>query len=117
MKKFTSNTADYYVRWRRRYHLTQAEVAELLNYTDSTISDFERGIREPSLVQFIRSCNIFGEDPGTVLSNGRPSVPLSLDSDEVQLVQLYRKCSGQIRSAVMSVLSASAGSSDTNEES
>ncbi|MCR4952042.1 MAG: helix-turn-helix transcriptional regulator [Solobacterium sp.] len=90
MKKYNSRAAARLAACRMRLHLTQKEVAELLRNTNSSISDFERGKRKPSLDLLAESCNIFGKDPGELLSDDSSRVTLSLDRRECRVIERFR---------------------------
>ena len=76
---------------REKHHLTQEELAELLSYTDSTISDIETGKRIPSLEVTLETCNIFGEDISELLCGDDPAMPDSFHNRETERIRSVRK--------------------------
>ena len=91
MKKYNSRTVARLADCRKRLHLTQEELAELLSYTDSTISDIETGKRIPSLEVTLETCNIFGEDISELLCGDDPAMPDSFHNRETERIRSVRK--------------------------
>ena len=50
-----SNIADY----RKQHHLTQAKLAELLNYSDKAVSKWERGESVPDVTVLVQLAELF----------------------------------------------------------
>lgn len=53
------NFADNLVRFRKEYNLTQAELAEKLNYSDKAVSKWERGESVPDLYALKNIADLF----------------------------------------------------------
>ena len=101
MNYYDGNVSEYFSRCRKESGMTQAEIGEYLNTAPSTVSDSERGLREPSLDVFAKICTMFGLQPDAVLSNGRANHVMALDSDEEELIREYRKCSKEMKDLVL----------------
>ena len=60
MDELKETLAANLVRCRKRAGLTQAEVAEKLNYSDKAVSKWERGEGLPDLAVLVRLADLYG---------------------------------------------------------
>lgn len=54
----TNGFGSFLSNYRKKNHLTQSALAEILDISDATLAAFERGIRKPSYNMLIRILNI-----------------------------------------------------------
>ena len=95
-------------RLRKEREITQTELGKNLNYTPSTISDWENERSEPSIVQLRLVADFFGctidylvgreDDFGNITATA-PSSDLS--EDEKKLVTLFRSMNATRRATVL----------------
>lgn len=88
---------------RHQKGATLKEVAAAIGITLSAYSNYEQGLREPSLQILKRICEYFEisadyflsleTDTGAKLYTNTPPTPAALKNDEKELLELYRKLS------------------------
>lgn len=57
--------------YRKTSGLTQAELAEKLNYSDKAVSKWERGESVPDVITLVQLAELFGIGVGDLVSNGQ----------------------------------------------
>ena len=97
MKYYGERTGAFFSHCRNRLNLTQGEVGEFLPATCSTVSEYERGARDPSLQTFTELCNLYGVKPDEVLHHTETGDSGTLNSQEEEMLSLYRECPLRIR--------------------
>lgn len=72
---------------RRSRGLTQAELAEKLNFTHQAVSNWERGVSEPDTSTLIRLSGYFGVTVDELLGteDGQPAEPVPPARDAVRI--------------------------------
>ena len=70
---------------RKNRHLSQDELAKLLNVTKQTISQYERGIRKPDVLTIEALCDIFNVSSDYLLGLADVTVRLVGQSDLMKL--------------------------------
>lgn len=100
---------------RKGRHLTQRELAQKLQLSNSTIAMYENGSRMPDQVTLEAISDYFNVSIDYLF--GREDISMRfLDSSELDLIDAYRSASPDIRNAVRAVLGLpreDAGSSDS----
>lgn len=66
------NLAKNLVIYRKVFHMTQAELAEKLNYSDKAVSKWERGESIPDLIVVKQIADIFGTTIDSLISEPKP---------------------------------------------
>lgn len=96
------------VSYRKRYHMTQAELAEKLNYTDKAVSKWERGESMPDVVTLVQLAELFGVTVNELLvdPNELPENTGAMEKAMEKVVQktLKRKADKRIILSLSSVL-------------
>ena len=59
--------------YRRQIGLTQAELAEKLNYTDKAVSKWERGESVPDVITLVQLAELFGISMDELVGNAQPA--------------------------------------------
>ena len=59
------------VTYRKHCNLTQAQLAEKINYSDKAVSKWERGEGVPDTMVMIKLCEIFGVTLNDLISEGK----------------------------------------------
>ncbi|WP_165792019.1 helix-turn-helix domain-containing protein [Desulfocucumis palustris] len=59
---------------RKRAHLTQEQLAELVNCNESYIGQIERGVKNPSLEVIVNIANLTSSSPGRPRCSANPSL-------------------------------------------
>lgn len=67
---------------RRQRGMTQAELAECLNYTDKAVSKWERGDSVPDVVTLVQLAGEFGVTLDTLVNGDKPSAPACAAAEE-----------------------------------
>ena len=67
-----SNLASNLVKYRKAVNLTQAELAERLNYSDKAVSKWERGESVPDLAVLKQLADFYGVKIDTLLDTPKP---------------------------------------------
>mgnify|MGYP002674469943 CR=1 FL=1 len=81
---------------REEHYMTQEELANKLDVNKQTISQYERGVRNPDFEKLENLCDIFNVSSDYLL--GRDSVTVRLlDDDEMHLLTVYRRLSPEGR--------------------
>lgn len=88
--------------YRKLRGITQAELAELINVSEKTISSWEVDRTEPNM-EAVERLSVALEVPKSVLV-GEELTPERLSSKEVAILLAYRTASKELRSAVEAVL-------------
>ena len=71
---------------RKQKGYSQQELADKINVTKQTISQYERGVREPDYDNLLALCDIFNVSAGYLL--GKEDVTMRfLNTDELQMVE------------------------------
>lgn len=74
---------------REQHHFSQQELADKLNVHKQTISQYERGVREPDFDNLLALCDIFNVSSDYLL--GKTDVtPRYLTDEELALVVSFR---------------------------
>ncbi len=96
------------VSYRKRYHMTQAELAEKLNYTDKAVSKWERGESMPDVVTLVQLAELFGVTVNELLvdPNELPETTGAMEKAMEKVVQktLKRKADKRIILSLSSLL-------------
>ena len=92
------------IRELREYHqYTQAQLADMMGVNKQTISQYERGVREPQFDNLLMLCDIFNVSADFLL--GRDGVTMRLvDKEEMMIIDAYRAASTDIKNATCAVL-------------
>lgn len=92
------------IRELREYHnYTQAQLADMMGVNKQTISQYERGVREPQFDNLLMLCDIFNVSSDFLL--GRDGVTTRLvDKEEMMIIDAYRSASNDIKNAICAVL-------------
>ena len=77
-EKIRENFARNLSNYRKQAGLTQSELAEKLNYSDKSVSKWERGDGLPDLVNVAVIADLFGVTVNDLLSNKKKARPLLL---------------------------------------
>ena len=81
---------------RKERHLSQQQLADRIGVNKQTISQYERGVREPQFEMLGILCDYFNVSADYLL--GRDSVTMRLlNSDELHIVNSYRDLDSQGR--------------------
>lgn len=81
---------------RKERHLSQQQLADRIGVNKQTISQYERGVREPQFEMLEILCDYFNVSADYLL--GRDSVTMRLlNSDELHIVNSYRDLDSQGR--------------------
>lgn len=102
---------------RKAARMTQKDVADRLGVTESTYCGYETGKRQPEAMKIKKIAAILGVTGDYLLETGlEPSdAPLPVkgvdaivceESDEIQLIRLYRSLNGMGKSAALSGVEA-----------
>ena len=96
------------VSYRKRCHLTQAALAEKLNYTDKAVSKWERGESMPDVVTLVQLAELFGITVNDLLvdPNALPETTGKVEKAMEKVVEktLKRKADKRIILGLSSVL-------------
>lgn len=68
--------------YRRQMGLTQAELAEKINYTDKAVSKWERGESVPDVLTLVQLAEVFGTRVDVLIGCGVPEKSTPLSGDE-----------------------------------
>ena len=71
-KKLKSLIADNITYFRKRSGLTQGKLAELINYSDKSVSKWERGDGMPDVVVLVKLAEIFDVTVNDLVSEDKP---------------------------------------------
>lgn len=81
---------------RKERHLSQQQLADRIGVNKQTISQYERGVREPQFEMLGILCDYFNVSADYLL--GRDSVTMRLlNSDELHIINAYRDLDSQGR--------------------
>ena len=80
---------------RKSCNMKQKEVAQLMGLRGSTISNWENGVSDPDIDEFVQLCSIYNVDFSSILiaAYGDPTKnipPLDYDARERNLILKYR---------------------------
>ena len=80
---------------RKACNMKQKEVAQLMGLRGSTISNWENGVSDPDIDEFVQLCSIYNVDFSSILiaAYGDPTKnipPLDYDARERSLILKYR---------------------------
>ena len=80
---------------RKAAKMKQKDVAEILGLRGSTISNWENGVSDPDIDEFVSLCEIYGINfsAALVAAYGDPTKnesPIELSWDEHELIKKYR---------------------------
>lgn len=98
---------------RSEKSLAQSQLAEMLNYTQSNISEWEKGTVEPKATAIITISEFFGVTADYLLGleddfGARPPAPThntsALPSDEQELLSVYRSLDSDTQATLWSLL-------------
>ena len=74
-EQLRSNIAKNISELRKASEITQAELAEKLNYSDKSISKWERGDGVPDVVVLQKIADLFGVTLNDIVSDEKPKLP------------------------------------------
>ena len=74
-EQLRSNIAKNISELRKASEITQAELAEKLNYSDKSISKWERGDGVPDIVVLQKIADLFGVTLNDIVSDEKPKLP------------------------------------------
>ncbi len=74
-EQLRSNIAKNITELRKASEITQAELAEKLNYSDKSISKWERGDGVPDVIVLQRIADLFGVTLNDIVSDEKPKLP------------------------------------------
>lgn len=107
-EKLKSRIGSNIAMLRKQQGLTQAELAEKLNYSDKAVSKWERGESVPDVLTLMALAEQFDTDVNTLLSdpNALPDNPTNLEKAMVQVSEkaLRRKANKNIILALSTTL-------------
>ena len=98
------------MRYRRRFGLTQAQLAQLVGTSSQRVSRWERGSGEVSAIELLTLCEIFDYPPETLLMAASPHVyalAKRLDAQEGRLLQAFRMLPIDQRETMIALLAGS----------
>lgn len=95
MSDFAKNLKQY----RKRKHLSQAALSQLLNYGYTAVANYESGRNEPSFDNLIKLASVLDITIDELL--GYP-----LTTDEIQLSSIFRKLSPENKQLLLIVAQA-----------
>lgn len=67
---------------RKQWGMTQAELADRLNYTDKAVSKWERGDSVPDALTLVQLSRVFGVTLDEIVSDGTPVAPPVVQTQE-----------------------------------
>lgn len=70
-----SNIAKNITELRKASEITQAELAEKLNYSDKSVSKWERGDGVPDVIVLQKMADLFGVTLNDIVSDEKPKLP------------------------------------------
>ncbi len=104
IKHSIASSISYY---RRKNHMTQADLAECLSVKPTTVSTWERGVSLPDAETLFKICSIFHLSLST-LCQANPdkfdTVPFYFDHDELDLLRAYRNAPESRKESVRALL-------------
>ena len=77
-EQLKSNIAKNITELRKASELTQAQLAEKLNYSDKSVSKWERGDGVPDVVVLQKIADLFGVTLNDLVSENKPKLPRKL---------------------------------------
>ena len=83
--------------------LSQQKLADDLNINKQTISQYERGVRQPNLETLLILCDYFNVNSDFLLGHSDVTGRL-LDLEEIELIENYRKLSPEQKQLVKRML-------------
>lgn len=111
MSKFSARIKD--LRLSRGW--SQGDLAEKMQVTKQTISGYERGLREPNFDDLLAIADICNVTTDYLLGN-EDVVPRLVNSDEIMLIDAYRRASADIQCAIRRILNMPAMTAEDMEE-
>jgi transcriptional regulator with XRE-family HTH domain len=97
---------------RKKKGIQQKELAIELGVSNATVSDWERGKKDPSGDRLMKLAKYFAVDELVILGRMSPCVQdqrnIELTDDEYRLIQAYRKADRKICEAALTILENSA---------
>ena len=103
MENIKNNIASNICYYRKKNNYTQASLAEKLGVKATTVSTWERGASLPDAELLFQMCSLFNISIKTLygeyLFDG-----ITLDENEKQLIEAYRKASDGRKEAVRALL-------------
>ena len=97
---------------REQAHLTQLELAQILNISNSALSQYESGSRAPSDEMKAKIADHFGVSLDYLYGRSNKPVPENgdgLSEEQRESVKLYETASPTLRAAALAVLKSSEG--------
>lgn len=86
---------------RKNSKLTQKQIAEMLNISDNSVSNWEKGVSRPDIEQVAQLCRILKISADTLLDN---NLEVNLTPDEFVRIKKYRSLDPYSKKAVDSLL-------------
>lgn len=74
-EQLRSNIAKNITELRKASEITQAELAEKLNYSDKSVSKWERGDGVPDVIVLQKMADLFGVTLNDIVSDEKPKLP------------------------------------------
>jgi transcriptional regulator with XRE-family HTH domain len=90
------NLAQNLTRYRKSLGLTQAELAEKLNYTDKAVSKWERGESVPDLFVLKKLADMYGVKIDTLISEPKKDKPTLLKNISKKRTIICLCCAGLV---------------------
>jgi transcriptional regulator with XRE-family HTH domain len=104
---------------RKKKGIQQKELAIELGVSNATVSDWERGKKDPSGDRLKKLAEYFAVDELVILGRMSPCAQdqrsIELRGDEYRLIQAYRKADSKICEAALTMLENSAREKDAAE--
>lgn len=93
---------------RKKYHITQTELARKIGVSASTIAMYEIGEREPSIDTLDKLCHVFNTDMDTLVGRAKKTPPEEpkLSEGEERLIQLFRQMPPEMKALYEDTLRA-----------
>lgn len=94
---------------RKNCGMTQVEVAQMLDVSDGTVSNWEKAAAEPDIDTFVEVCKIYGVNPADVLTEvyGDPTPAkqaIECTIEEIELVEKFRTLGRESKDFILMLL-------------
>jgi transcriptional regulator with XRE-family HTH domain len=94
---------------RKRFKITQNELAERLKISPSTVAMYERGYREPNIEMLQKMADIFSVDINYLLGykpKDNPTEEPKLTDGESAIIELFRQASPHHQEMILRMIEA-----------
>ena len=88
---------------RLERNMSQEEVAECIDVTVNTVSNYETGTTAMTISVLYRFCELYGVTPNMLLMGEDVTQPLSLSSDEVRFIRWLHTLGAARRQLVLGI--------------